>query len=159
MMEQVQNVQDKATNVVEPVVGFGKKTVYLGFGAAGLTADKVKELWGKSHEWSDKAIERGEDLAGETQHKVTEIAKEPQKFAEENWKRVTETWEKYSGKVLKRGEVPAETEIEVVTEKVAKLEKKMDKATDKPVATVKKETKVVKTEVEKTVDGVVPETL
>lgn len=158
MKDQLHQAQEKATSFVEPVVGFGKKTVCLGLGVAGLTADKFKELLEKSQNWSGKAIERGEGVMDDTRTRVTELTKEPQAMAEENWKKVSETWEKYTGKVLRRSDEPIETEIEVVSEQVAELEKKMEKATQKPVAAAKKTTKAVKEEVvDPVVEAVAPE--
>lgn len=147
MKERLQHAQERATEMVEPVVEFGKKSVWLSLGVAGMTADKVKELVDKGQELSGKAIERGEVVADDTRHRVTELTKEPQAMAEENWKKVTETWEKYTGKVLHRGEETIATEIEVVSDQVADLEKKMEKAAEKPAAAAKKTTKAVKEEV------------
>jgi polyhydroxyalkanoate synthesis regulator phasin len=164
-MDQVQNVQEKTTTAIEPVVNFGRKTVCLGVGTAGLAADKVKELWVKGGEFSDRAIERGEGITHDTRTRVVELAKEPQTFAKENAKKVSDAFDKYTNRVLHRADHETATDIEVVTEKVAKVEKKIDKAAQTPVVkSAKKEVKSVVEAVDKNVvqplqEVVIPETI
>jgi polyhydroxyalkanoate synthesis regulator phasin len=165
MMEQVQNVQEKTTSAIEPVVGFGRKTVCLGVGTAGLAADKVKELWNKGGEFSDRAIERGEGITHDARVRVVELAKEPQTFAKDNVKKISDAFDKYTNRVLHRADQATATDIEVVSEKVAKVEKKVEKAAQKPaVKSAKKEVKAVVEAVDENVvkplqEVAIPETI
>lgn len=128
MMEQVENVQEKAQSVFEPVVEFGRKGLHFGLGAVGMVGDSFVSVYHKSGEYTEKLIERGEKLSADTRERVSKLAEDRQNVAKDTVKKAGDTFDKYSEQVLTRAHIPTSEDIDSVTKKVASLERKLDKA-------------------------------
>lgn len=138
MMQQLQDVQDKAVSLVKPVREFGKKTVYFGLGAVGMTADTAKNAFARSEEFSGKLVERGEELASVTRERFGGLVEEPQHFVNDQVKKAGDTFDKYSEQVLTRVHIPTTEDLESVSKKVAAMDRKLDKAIKEAQAESKK---------------------
>ncbi len=128
MMQQFENVQDKALSIVEPVREFGRKSFYFGLGTVGMAFDGAKNVYAKSEEYSGKLVERGEKVATNTRERVDGMTEEPQAFVSDTVKKAGDTFGKYSEQVLTRVHIPTSEDLETVSKKVSAMDRKLDKA-------------------------------
>ncbi len=135
MNEQIEIVEEQNENILQPVLNFGRKAMYLGLGTVGVAGDSVKKAFSKSGEYSDKLIERGETLATDTRGRVAKFVENPQDVAKDTVKKAGDTFDKYSEQVLTRVHIPTSDDIDSVTKKVASIERKLDKAIKDGIAT------------------------
>lgn len=138
MMQQFEKVQDKALSMVEPVREFGRKSFYFGLGTVGVAFDEAKNLYAKGGEFSDKLVERGEELATNTRERVGGMTEEPQAFVSDTVKKAGDTFDKYTEQVLTRVHIPTSDDLEAVSKKVAAMDRKLDKAIKEVKPTAKK---------------------
>ncbi len=146
MMQQFENVQDKALSVVKPVREFGRKSFYFGLGTVGMTFDGAKSVYAKGEEFSGKLVERGEKVASSTRERVDGLTEEPQAFVSDTVKKASDTFDKYSEQVLTRVNIPTSENLEAVSKKVSAMDRKLDKA-------IKEAKPATKSTAKKTVNG------
>lgn len=138
MMQQFENVQDKAVSFVEPVLNFGRKSFYFGLGTVGMAYDNARNVLAKSEEFSGKLVERGEELFTTTRERVDGMTEEPQAFVNDTVKKAGDTFDKYSEQVLTRVHIPTSEDLDVVSKKIAAMDRKLDKAIKEAKPQVKK---------------------
>lgn len=138
MMQQFENVQDKALSAVEPVREFGRKGFYFGLGTVGMAYDNAKSVLAKGEEFSGKLVERGEALFADTRERVGDLTEEPQAFVNDTVKKAGDTFDKYSEQVLTRVHIPTSDDLDAVSKKIAAMDRKLDKAIKDAKPTVKK---------------------
>ena len=137
MMQQFENIQDKALSVIEPVREFGRKSFYFGLGTVGVAIDEAKNVYAKCGELSGKLVERGEKLATSTRERVDVMTEEPQAFVSDTVKKAGGTFDKYSEQVLTRVNIPTSDDLEAVSKKVSAMDRKLDKAIKEAKPTAK----------------------
>ena len=131
MVEQVQNVQEKTTDLVTKVAGLTHKTFLLSLGAADLTQEFIMKGWETGNEFAGKLIERGEKVYSDGREQVTKRVEKRQEQAVDLSKDVTkkteETFVQYSDAVLTRVNIPSRTDIQDLSKQINSLSRKVDK--------------------------------
>ena len=131
MVEQVDAVQEKATGMVNKVAELTHKTFLLTLGVAGLTQDYLQKGWDTGNEFTEKLIERGEKIYGESREQVTKEIEKRQEQAVDLSKDVTkkteETFNQYSDAVLTRANIPSRSDIQDLSKQINALSRKVDK--------------------------------
>jgi len=131
MVEQVQNVQEKTTDLVTKVAGLTHKTFLLSLGALDLTQEYVMKGWETGNEFAGKLVERGEKVYTEGREQVTKQVEKRQEQAvdlsKDVSKKTEETFVQYSDAVLTRANIPTRTDIQDLSKQINSLSRKVDK--------------------------------
>ena len=128
MAKQTKVTQEKSGNIVGFVRGTAQKVFLLGLGAAATTQDGLKELWKESGTFTNKLVERGDEVVERHRGRVSELIEKPQSQAKEVSKKAGETFEKYTDQVLTRVNVPLSDELEALSRRFTSLNRKIDRS-------------------------------
>lgn len=129
MVEKLQSMQEQAQNVYGKVYGTAHKTFLAGVGVMAWAQDEIVDLWVHGNEFTDKLVERGEEVSKARQAQINELIDKNQAQVKEAAQKTTDTFDKYSEQVLTRVNVklPTAEDLDVINKKVASLTRKFNK--------------------------------
>ncbi len=130
----VENGQENGANLFTRAGDFALKTVMVGLGTVGFAQDELKKFWEDGGSFVVKLEERGESMSqggrerlGQHRENMNSQLETRQEQVKDIGSKTNETFEKASGAVLTRANVPTSEDIQSLSKQIGSLNRKVDK--------------------------------
>ena len=112
-------ISEEATEASNALLSGLRRVLMAGVGAVALTQEQIEDFVGK-------LVERGEIADGDARKLVSDVIDRRKKTLQESSKRAEEGVDRRIEGLLARMNIPSKSEIEILSEKISVLSRKVD---------------------------------
>jgi len=130
----VENVHENGANIFSRVGDFAVKTLMVGLGTVGFAQDEFKKFWEEGGSFVGKLEDRGETMSHSgrdhlNMHRdnLNTRVETRQGQVKDLGTKANESFDKASGVVLNRANVPTSEEVQNLSKQISSLNRKVDK--------------------------------
>ena len=118
-MTNQMEISEEATEASNALLSGLRRVLMAGVGAVALTQEQIEDFVGK-------LVERGEIADGDARKLVSDVIDRRKKTLQESSKRAEEGVDRRIEGLLARMNIPSKSEIEILSEKISVLSRKVD---------------------------------
>lgn len=112
-------ISEEATEASNALLSGLRRVLMAGVGAVALTQEQIEDFVGK-------LVERGEIADGDARKLVSDVIDRRKKTLQDSSKRAEESVDRRIEGLLARMNIPSKSEIEILSEKISVLSRKVD---------------------------------